>query len=251
MIAYKWVVLICVLFLARALIPAIAEEQKTETPTKLPAAAVSSSVETPAEEPHPYPNELAGYQLYEKYCQGLLPTESTADDAIKVFGKPSEHSWERQYVFENDEWMILVGIYFDDGVTPKHMIGRIRNIDFVPVNPIAFKDVIFGPAFSKQRQIASVTWDDYVDAHGLAYSVYDGGMISSSTGKPRPVKGRLNRISYRPPLHVEQTIQVYHLKRKLNAQQKELDNVRQELKRVRAEVLQQGADSYDPDDPFN
>ena len=142
---------------------------------------------------NPYPNELDNFKLYEKYCGSLEPLKSTADDVKAVLGEPLvEKSSKSVLWYEKDSWKILVYLYPDNGDYPKYVVGKIQSIDFIPAIPLAFGRIDFSPAFAESHIISEIQWNEYCDAHGLAYAVF--------TSKPpwgKEKAGDLNRISYR------------------------------------------------------
>jgi len=144
-----------------------------------------------------------------------------------------------------------VSFFWDDGFTPRYLLGKVKNIDFISKEKLSFEKQTFSNAFIKQDVYAAVTWHDYRDAHGLVYSVYKGGER----------KGNLNRISYRLPPHVVAGARHYllrvHLDEKKARQEADLKASKEVplKKRTSEEDSEPKAKEIpktpDPDNPFD
>ena len=162
-----------------------------------------------------YPNELAGYELYEKAkWKSLKPLISTMDDVRRVLGNPSEARDTSQYTkpypgdalakkpvftYELDaDWQVLVYFakycFYEGPELPASLNDRLCTIDLLPKKRIAFDRIQFPTAFKKNHVAAAdAAWDEYADGSGLVYEVY-------TTRTPYGTKqaGDLNRIKYGP-----------------------------------------------------
>jgi hypothetical protein len=159
-----------------------------------------------------YPNELDGLKLYAKYCSGLEPMRSTADDVKKVWGEPSKTTTSLLLWYKRDSWDILVYLFPDNGEIPSRLVGKVQSIDFISTEPTFFGKVSFPKAFNKFHVVAAdAAWDEYYDAFGLAYEVYTGGGGGL---------GYLNRISYQAAPHKVIEMQHYMIQSLHDARKK-------------------------------
>lgn len=157
-----------------------------------------------------YPNELAGFKLFDKYCHGLKPMKSTVEEMTKVLGMPmADKSGKYVFWYEKDGWNILVYFYPDNGDYPSRVAGKVvESIDFISTKPIAFGDTKFPKAFNTADvRAADAAWDEYYDAFGLVYEVYKSKPQYGDKGP-----GDLNRISYRAAPHETIRMQRFHIR---------------------------------------
>jgi len=118
-----------------------------------------------------YPNELEGFKLYNKYCQGIKPLESTIADVRKCMGTPKKSKIKGFFMdYIKDDWSIIVYICPDNNNYTDRFAGNIiQSIDFIPSKRILLSQKIIPKSFNKHRVICEIKWNEFYDSYGLVY----------------------------------------------------------------------------------
>jgi hypothetical protein len=140
-----------------------------------------------------YPNELKGFEFYERHLSPLRPYVSDQATVVQLFGSDQGK--------EMPGWRVAVywiGDYKSNIVNGhlwrQDISGRLASLDLIPKKPISMRCARFPSAFSHSVGGVSeinVSCDVYTDDFGLEYWIY---AEDSKTAK----RGDLMRIIYGP-----------------------------------------------------
>ncbi|MBS1794455.1 MAG: hypothetical protein JSS81_11405 [Acidobacteria bacterium] len=179
------------------------------------------STDGPPGELNKYPNELAGYEFFDRgKLKGLKLTVSTREDVRRALGDDCEKScdldanWEIgfDYFGETSRGREIGGktVYY---VAAPEVTGRLFAFYLRPKKPLSFDRIVFprqfGRAggyvclFSGDGRGTSYGYDSHTDRYGLEYRV-SVGIGSTTEKKPLAGKGFLIDIEYRIPSKLEE-----------------------------------------------
>jgi hypothetical protein len=145
------------------------------------------------DEKHPYPNQLPGYEYYEKFLTPLLPEKSSLKDAEDKLGSDSSRA--------HDGWHITTYSTCTESYKICEQIPKaqqkVYQFEFVPTMTISFAGINFpdkfaiGGGFASGSDIdGSIKFNVYTDDYGLEYWLHAS---NSKYGK----KGDLFKIVYK------------------------------------------------------
>lgn len=177
-----------------------------------------------------YPNELKGYQFFNKgKLKELKLTLSTREDVKKNFGSDCENGCD----YDNN-WKITIS-YFGtmhkeitvDNKRIKYVpkadyLERIYSICLIPKQRISFSQVVFPSKFRKYKSFSigdsfdsrgrltaaiGTSYETYLDRYGLSFIIFE--KVSYTVGeveKNDRLKGDLISIEYSIPEKIEETM---------------------------------------------
>lgn len=176
-----------------------------------------------------YPNELQGYNFFDKgKLKGLKVTVSTREDVKKNFGSDCESGCDY-----NNEWSVDFS-YF--GTMTKEMtvnekktkyvpkeeyVGKVYSIRLIPKKRVSFSQITFSNKFSQSNGFsvgdgfdsegnltaaAGTSYDSYKDRYGLEYTIFETGYTVGTAKKSEHSKGNLIEIEYSIPNQIEETM---------------------------------------------
>jgi hypothetical protein len=136
--------------------------------------------------PERYPNELKGFQLYEKYLAPLQPRVSDSEAVRRVLGDTA--------AVRRNGWKIYTTYEAKSGPVSNPTLGALAEIILKPDGVIRMGAVRFSHSFDHCHSSVSeinISFDVYSDTSGLRYWLHEE---DSKWGK----KGDLYQIVYGP-----------------------------------------------------
>ena len=130
------------------------------------AALFASSTFAPR---NPYPNEIRGLKLYERYLQPLTPRKSDAAQVHKVLGSDG--------TLQLKDWRVVALYSYDEGDLICSHAGcadRLASVEVTPTHRVSLRGFKFPTTFSRSWGSISeinVACNVYSDDFGLEYWV--------------------------------------------------------------------------------
>ncbi len=175
-----------------------------------------------------YPNELQGYNFFDKgKLKGLKVTVSTKEDVKKNFGSDCESGCHH-----NNDWTISFSyfgsMYKETTVNDKKIkyvpkeeyIGKVYSIRLIPKKRISFSQITFSNKFSQGNGFSvgdsfdsegnltgavGTSYYAYEDRYGLEYTIFEKTSYTVGTAKKsKHSKGNLIEIEYSIPSQIEE-----------------------------------------------
>lgn len=176
-----------------------------------------------------YPNELQGYNFFDKgKLKGLKVTVSTREDVKKNFGSDCESGCDY-----NNDWSVNFSYFgtmtkeitVDEKkikyVPKEEYVGKVYSIRLIPKKRVSFSQIIFSNKFSHGNGFsvgdgfdskgnftgaAGTSYDSYEDRYGLEYTIFQTGYTVGTAEKSKHSKGNLIEIEYSIPHQFEETM---------------------------------------------